>query len=56
MNNEFKFYTSFLFFKKLKDEKIIDNKEFKKITIKLIDKYKVSIIPFMLDITWLIAQ
>ena len=51
MNNEFEFYTSYRFFLKLKEEKIISKKEFKKITEKLIEKYKAYIIPFMLDIT-----
>ena len=37
MNNEFEFYTSYLFFLKLKNESIITNKEFKEITQKLIN-------------------
>lgn len=48
MNNEFKFYTSYLFFLKLKNESIITNKEFKEITNKLIEKYKAKIVPFIL--------
>ncbi|WP_316118235.1 SHOCT domain-containing protein [Peptostreptococcus anaerobius] len=45
MNNEFEFYTSYLFFLKLKNERIITNKEFKEITNKLIEKYKAKIVP-----------
>jgi len=48
MNNEFEFYTSYLFFLKLKNESIITNKEFKEITQKLIEKYKAKIVPFIL--------
>lgn len=48
MNNEFEFYTSYLLFLKLKNESIITNKEFKEITQKLIEKYKVKIVPFIL--------
>ncbi len=48
MNNEFEFYTSYLFFLKLKNENIITKKEFKEITNKLIDKYKTKIVPFIL--------
>ena len=48
MNNEFEFYTSYLFFLKLKNESIITNKEFKEITHKLTEKYKAKIVPFIL--------
>lgn len=48
MNNEFKFYTSYLFFLKLKKADIISNKDFKKIIKKLIEKYKATIVPFIL--------
>ena len=48
MNNEFKFYTSYLFFLKLRNAEIISNKDFKKITKKLIEKYKATIVPFIL--------
>lgn len=48
MNNEFEFYTSYLFFLKLKNASIITNKEFKEITHKLIEKYKAKIVPFVL--------
>ncbi|CRH94222.1 Uncharacterised protein [Chlamydia trachomatis] len=48
MNNEFKFYTSYLFFLKLRNADIISNKDFKKITKKLIEKYKATIVPFIL--------
>lgn len=50
MNNEFKLYTSYLFFLRLRDEKIITKKEFKEISKKLIEKYNPSIVPFILDI------
>ena len=48
MNDEFKFYTSYLFFLKLRDVDIISNKDFKKITKKLLEKYKATIVPFIL--------
>ena len=48
MNNEFEFYTSYLFFLKLKNESLISSKEFKEITNKLIEKYKAKIVPFIL--------
>lgn len=48
MNNEFEFYTSYLFFLKLKNKSIITNKEFKEIKNKLIEKYKAKIVPFIL--------
>lgn len=51
MNKEFLFYTSFLVFKDMADEGILTKKEFKIITRKLMDKYRVTILPFMLDIT-----
>lgn len=50
MNNEFKFYTSYLFFLNLREKKIITNKEFKVVTKKLIEKYEATIVPFMLNI------
>lgn len=50
MNNELKFYTSYLFFLNLMEKKIITNKEFKEITKKLIEKYEATIVPFMLNI------
>lgn len=50
LNNEFKFYTSYLAFKKLKSEGVITKVEFNKITKKLIEKYHVDILPFMLNI------
>lgn len=48
MNDEFKFYTSYLFFLKLRNADIISNKDFKKITKKLIEKYKATIVTFIL--------
>ena len=48
MNNEFEFYTSYVFFLNLKNVNIITNKEFKDITQKLIEKYKAKIVPFIL--------
>lgn len=56
MNNEFKFYTSYLFFLNLKNSRIITNKEFKEIVQKLIEKYNAFIMPFLLEMAWLIGR
>ncbi|WP_407926329.1 SHOCT domain-containing protein [Anaerococcus faecalis] len=50
MNNEFKFYISYLIFKKLRDENVITQREFKDLTQKLSKKYNADILSFMLDI------
>lgn len=50
MNNEFKFYTSYLFFLNMFNEGVLNKKEFQKITKKLICKYNVYITPFILNI------
>lgn len=51
MNKEFIFYTSYLFFKRLYDEKIITKQEFKNITSQLMEKYRATKVPFILHIT-----
>ena len=56
MNKEFLFYTSYLVLKNMADEGILTKKEFRIITHKLMDKYHVTILSFMLDITWLVGQ
>lgn len=51
MNNEFKFYTSYLIFKEMLDEGILEKSEFQIIVYELIEKYDSYILPFMFDIT-----
>lgn len=50
MSNEFKFYTSYILFLNIKEKDIITNKEFNEIVQTLIEKYNVSIMPFLLEI------